>query len=191
MPYYHIHHACTLTESQKHDLANSITTLHSTSFSTPKLFVNVRFTSLLNTTDFYVGGRQVTKTHILAHVRTGASRTTKDWNKLCADLEQSWDEIVPLPKVKRSAPDEDRSLYSIFILGGMAAGREAGLAIPMAGDDVNWLSDNMAEFKTRAANGQEEFADLVKEVEERGLISDNGKAAKDKFEEAMGWGDSA
>nr|OQO25144.1 hypothetical protein B0A51_09211 [Rachicladosporium sp. CCFEE 5018] len=191
MPYYHIHHACTLTESQKSDLANAITTLHSTSFSTPKLFVNVRFTSLKDSTDFYVGGKQSTKTHILAHVRTGASRTTKDWNKLCADLQQCWDEIVPLPKVKRSAPDEDRSLYSIFVLGGMAAGREAGFAIPAAGDDVQWLSDNMAEFKSRAADGQEEFGELVKEVEGRGLISSNGKAAKDRFEEAMGWGDSA
>lgn len=194
MPYYEVNHATLLTASQKFDLANAITQLHSTRFSTPRMFVNVRFTdisSLKETGDFYIGGRSHTPSHILAHVRTGPSRKTADFNSLCSDVMAAWNEIVkPLPKVKRSAPDEDRSLYSVFVLGDIAAGMEAGFSIPEAGKDGEWLAENMNAFKARAEAGEEEFVELVKEVEERGMLAGK-KTAAQQLEEMMGWGDSA
>lgn len=189
MPYYEVNHAILLTSSQKADLASSITALHSTRFSTPRMFVNVKFTDI-SQTPFFIGGKPRTKSHILAHVRTGPSRSNKDFNALCADLAAAWDEIVPLPKVKRSAPDEDRALYSVFVLGDIAAGMEAGFEIPEAGKDGEWLAENMGAFKARAESGEEEFVELVKEVEERGLIVGK-KTAAQQLEEMMGWGDSA
>lgn len=189
MPYYEVNHSILLTESQKDDLATSITTLHSTRFSTPKLFVNVKFTDISDQT-FYIGGKRRTKSHILAHVRTGPSRSNADFNALCADLSAAWDKVVPLPKIKRSAPDEDRKLYSVFVLGDIAAGWEAGFDIPEAGKDGEWLAENMGAFKARAEGGEEEFVELVKEVEERGLIVGK-KTAAQQLEEMMGWGDSA
>jgi len=97
-----------------------------------------------------------------------------------------------MPKVKRSAPDLDYSLRTVFILGGLTAGWEAGFSIPPAGGDVAWLQEHMAEFEAKAEGGDEEFRDLVKEVKERGLLEGaNGKSSKQKLEEALGWGDSA
>ena len=46
MPLYEVNHATNLTASQKSDLATALTTLHSTRFSTPRLFVNVKFTDI-------------------------------------------------------------------------------------------------------------------------------------------------
>jgi phenylpyruvate tautomerase PptA (4-oxalocrotonate tautomerase family) len=189
MPYYEINHICTLTESQKSDLANAITTLHTTRFSAPRLFVNVRFTDI-SLTPFYIGGKKKTKTHILAHVRTGPSRKTADFNALCADIFAAWNDIAPLPKIKRSAPDEDRALYSVFVLGDIVAAMEGGFAMPAAGQDGEWLAENMGAFKARAEAGEEEYVDLVKEVEERGMLNGH-KSEAQKLEEMMGWGDSA
>lgn len=192
MPYYEVNHSVLLTESQKDDLATRITQIHSTRFSTPRLFVNVKFTDIANTT-LYIGGKKRTKSHILAHVRTGPSRSNSDFNALCSDLSAAWDEIVvPLPKIKRSAPDtdEERKLYSVFVLGDIVAGMEAGFEIPAAGKDGEWLAENMGAFKARAEEGQEEFVELVKEVEQRGLIRGQ-KTEAQKLEEMMGWGDSA
>lgn len=152
MPYYEINHSTLLTASQKDDLAARITSIHSTRFSTPRLFVNVKYTDI-SSTPFYIGGKACSKSHILAHVRTGPSRSTSDFNALCADLTAAWDEIVkPLPKVRRSAPDtdEERELYSVFVLGDIVAGREAGFEIPEAGKDAEWLAENMNAFKARA-----------------------------------------
>jgi phenylpyruvate tautomerase PptA (4-oxalocrotonate tautomerase family) len=189
MPYYEINHAVILTESQKDDLAKAITKLHSERFMTPRLIVNVKYTDISNMT-FYIAGKRRTKSHILAHVRTGASRSNKDFNALCADLFTAWNEIVPLPKIKRSAPDEDRSLHGVFVLGDLVAGMEAGFTVPEAGKDGEWLAENMPAFRARAENGEEDFVDLVKEVEERGMLKGQ-KSEAQKLEEIMGWGDSA
>jgi len=194
MPLYEVNHATNLTASQKADLANALTQLHSTRFSTPRLFVNVKFTdisSLKETGDFYIAGRARVPSHILAHVRTGPSRKTSEFNALCKDVTAAWDEIVkPLPKVKRSAPDEDRGLYSVFVLGDIAAGMEAGFVVPEAGKDGEWLAENMGAFKARAEAGEEEFVELVKEIEERGMLAGK-KTAAQQLEEMMGWGESA
>jgi phenylpyruvate tautomerase PptA (4-oxalocrotonate tautomerase family) len=194
MPLYEVNHSTNLTASQKADLASALTQLHSTRFSTPRMFVNVRFTdisALKETGDFYVGGRAHTPSHILAHVRTGPSRKTSEFNSLCKDVTAAWDEIVkPLPKVKRSAPDEDRSLYSVFVLGDIVAGMEAGFVVPEAGKDEEWLAENMGAFKARAEAGEEEFVELVKEVEDRGMLAGK-KTAAQQLEEMMGWGESA
>ena len=149
MPYYEVNHTTLLTSSQKQDLASALTTLHSTRFTTPRMFVNVKFTDI-SSTPFYIAGKPATRSHILAHVRTGPSRTNKDFTDLCADIFSAWNEIMPLPKVKRSAPDEDRSLYSVFVLGDIEAGMEAGFAIPEAGKDGEWLAENMGAFRARA-----------------------------------------
>lgn len=128
----------------------------------------------------------------MANVRVGPSRTQKDWDELCLEVKAAWDGIVPMPKVKRSAPDLDYSLRTVFILGGLTAGYEAGFLIPPAGGDGEWLRENMEAFEAKARDGDEEFADLVREVKERGMLDGmNGKSNQQKLEEALGWGDSA
>ena len=61
MPMYEIEHITPLSPSQKDALAASITQIHSNLFTTPSLFVNVRFTDISGQ-DLYVGGKRVCRT---------------------------------------------------------------------------------------------------------------------------------
>ncbi len=195
MPFYEIHHHYPLTSSQKSELASAITHIHSTTFSTPKLFVNVRFCH--NPTDSginFVGGVVRPTNHVRAHVRSGPSRTRQDWQNLSNQIQSAWGKIVGpgLPSVRRAeeTADGDTSLHSIIILGDLIFGMELGFAYPEAGGDVEWLRSNMSEFEKRAEAGDDEIKGMVDEVKERGLLGD-GKTAQQRLEEALGWGDSA
>ena len=52
----------------------------------------------------------------------------------------------------------------------MAAGLEQGFILPQAGQDVAWLRENWEAFNRKAEGGDEDMAEMVKEVEERGLM---------------------
>lgn len=190
MPLYDVQHAVPLTLSQQDDLAEAITRIHSEKFTTPRMFVNVRFTPVSPDAAVYVGGVRKVASHIVANVRAGPSRTQADWNELCRAVEKAWDNIVPLPKVRRSEPDQDTSLRSVIILGDITAGVEAGFALPPAGGDVDWLRENFESFQEKAKAGDQEFVQMVKEIEERGLLKPQ-KTAAQQLEEMLGWGDSA
>ncbi|KAK0253279.1 hypothetical protein LTR57_000983 [Friedmanniomyces endolithicus] len=162
MPFYEFNHHIPLTISQKDELAAAITTIHSTHFSTPKLFVNVAFHDVSQTST-YIAGKRRTANHLSAHVRNGPSRGRKDWAYLVSEVQAAWDKIVGpgLPKV------------------------------PPAGGDVQWLQENWGEFNRRAEAGDEDFKGMVEEVKERKLMVTDGMTAQQKLEEALGWGDSA
>lgn len=191
MPIYDIQHIVPLTDAQQDELAEAITVIHSTKFKTPRMFVNVKYTDIADKV-YYIGGKRRQGNHIIANVRVGPSRSQQEWDDLCLEIVKAWDGIVPMPKVRRSAPDADHSLRAVFVLGGMQAGYEAGFLIPPAGGDVAWLHEHMEAFEAKASGGDEEFASLVQEVKERGLTNGaNGKSMKQQLEEELGWGDSA
>lgn len=99
-----------------------------------------------------------------------------------------------LPKVRRAEEERDTSLRSVILLGDIIGGLEAGFILPPAGGDVAWLHENWEEFNRRAEGGDEEFREMVREVEERGLLKgreEDRRSAQQKLEEALGWGDSA
>lgn len=58
MPLYEIEHVCPITPDQQQSIANAIVKIHSEMFTTPSLFVNVRFkdTSALS---LFVAGQRV------------------------------------------------------------------------------------------------------------------------------------
>ena len=177
MPYYEVRHDINLSMTQKDTLAAAITHIHSQKFTTIKNFVNVRFVDVSNT-DTYVGGRRRPSNMIFAHVRTGPSRTQADWDALTAELNQAWNDIVvnqPLPQAK-GAPEPDRSLRAVFVVGSILGGSEAGLMLPAAGKDGEWLEGNWAEMKRRADAGEREWVENVKDVEDRGLLDGSGGA---------------
>ncbi|RMX89853.1 hypothetical protein D0869_00553, partial [Hortaea werneckii] len=166
--------------------------------------VNVHFTptSHLRT---YIAGKPRQGNHIRATVRNGPSRTSEDWNDLTRQLQSAWTSIVGpgLPKLRRSdAEESDTSLRSVIICGEILGGMEAGFFLPPAGGDGEWVARNWEAFRERADKGEEEFGDLVREVEERGLLGE-GEAGKEKreememkreqarLEEMMGWGEHA
>ncbi|RMX74801.1 hypothetical protein D0869_12237 [Hortaea werneckii] len=204
MPLYEVQHYITLTVSQKDELAEAITKIHSTKFSTPRMFVNVHFTAT-STLRTYVGGKPRQGNHIRATVRNGPSRTAEDWNDLTRQIHSAWTTIIGpgLPKLRRSDTEEpDTSLRSVIICGEILGGMEAGFFLPPAGGDAGWIARNWGAFRERADRGEEEFRDLVKEVEERGLLDGEGEGKEKReememrreqarLEEMMGWGEHA
>jgi len=67
MPLYEVEHVIPLTSDQKDLLASAITTIHSQLFTTPSLFVNVRFANVANA-DTYIGGKRVGEKRSLSTV---------------------------------------------------------------------------------------------------------------------------
>ena len=58
MPSYEFEHVDPLSSAQKDALAEAITHIHSHLFTTPSLFVNVRFINIAGQ-DYYVAGKKV------------------------------------------------------------------------------------------------------------------------------------
>ena len=52
------------------------------------------------------------------------------------------------------------------------AGQEAGMALPQAGHDKQWLKDRLYDFESRAEEGEEKFRNLITEVKEREDLQD-------------------
>ncbi|KAF2152320.1 hypothetical protein K461DRAFT_256144 [Myriangium duriaei CBS 260.36] len=168
MPEYNIEHICFLTEGQKDELAEAITRIHSTTFGTPKMFVNVKITDT-SEGNLYVGGKRRRTNRIFAYVRPGPSRTQKDYESVSNQIVAEWDKIVPLPQVQRSLPKPDQSLNLIMFFGCLVAGYEAGFMIPQAGEDQEWFKDNLAAFQAKADAGDENFKEMIEECKERGF----------------------
>jgi len=184
MPFYQVFHSYPLDKPQKQRLASAITQLHSRTFKTPTLFVNVHFhdEDASNENYFMAGAARVNATNrIFAMVRTSDQRTKAHFDALAEKIENEWYDTVIGEKItegkdkgKRKGQDDEtetqrgakKLLFVVF--HPMIAARENGVTIPGAGEEGNWLKDNMAYFKEQAeGKGDEDFANLVKEVEER------------------------
>ncbi|KAI1495741.1 hypothetical protein F5X99DRAFT_108065 [Biscogniauxia marginata] len=158
MPLYDFTHNASLSSQQQDDLAAAITKIHTTYFTTPSFFVNVRFTSA-DGYRAYVGGKRKQANILTARVRTSPARKREMFDELCLQVAKVWREIVP------ENPD-----LRVFIIGGIIAGLEHGFAIPEAGKDKEWIKNNLPEFQKKADEGITEFQELIKEIKERGLI---------------------
>ncbi len=95
MPFYDIQYSFPLTSLQRQTLTEKITELHTTSFNTPSLFVNVRLAPLKEDEYYFYGGeRRINTNRIFAHVRGGPDRSNDVFDKLAEDIEKIWDEVV-------------------------------------------------------------------------------------------------
>lgn len=178
MPFYTVHHVAPLSEQQQDALATAITKIHSDKFTTPKIFVNVRFNDISKEVR-YVGGKRRAANLIEGNVRHGPSRTHGDYEDLITQIEAAWQKIVPGSTMDR-----------VVLNGSIVAGMEAGFILPAAGGDRKWIEENWEAFKSRAEAGDEEMREVVEDITERGLMTD-GKTALQRLEEALGWGDAA
>ncbi|PYI35647.1 hypothetical protein BP00DRAFT_411913 [Aspergillus indologenus CBS 114.80] len=73
MPLYEIEHSIPLDKPQRDALAQAITHIYTRQFTTPSLFVNVKFVDARNQHN-YVAGKERSINRIIAYVRTGGSR---------------------------------------------------------------------------------------------------------------------
>lgn len=63
---------------------------------------------------------------MLAHVRPGGDRSTEKFHRLCRILVRDWDLAINGGEEGK----DDHKLHSVFILGTIVAGSEAGLLLP-------------------------------------------------------------
>ena len=149
MPLYDIQHSVPLTKPQKQQLADKITHLHATTFTTPSLFVNMQFTSLdPSDGNYFIAGKPRPEGYnrITGMVRTSESRTKKDFDNIAEKIEQIWDEVVrgidPENEKEKEGDDknkkkneeseserEAKKLRAVFLYP-MVAARENGVVIP-------------------------------------------------------------
>jgi len=188
MPFYEVQHTYPLTLQQKEAIAKSITHLHSTTFLTPSLFVNVSFHRLAankgkdDENTYFLAGEQVAHNaagpnRILAMVRQGPNRTKAHFDDLAAKIEDKWYEVVNAQgtdgklngHVNGDAKAEKAAKkLHIVVFYPMIAARENGVTIPDAGNEGTWLSDNMPYFKTQAyKHDDEDFRKMIEEIDQR------------------------
>ena len=182
MPYYEIEHSYPLEPSQRQELASTITKLHSHTFTTPSIFVNVHFKAC-DATDYsyYVAGepRNTNTNRIHANVRTG-SRTKKDFDDLAAKIEGAWKDAIDGEKItegkdkgkrKGEVDETDRQreakelLFVVF--SPMITVRERGMVICEAGKEAEFYKENMSYIKEMAELGEQDFKGMLEELETR------------------------
>ncbi|KAJ6489735.1 hypothetical protein C8R45DRAFT_929053 [Mycena sanguinolenta] len=165
MPLYEVWHSYPLTEAQRDDLAQRITTIHATLFTVAAAFVNVRFTDYA-ATEHYIGGRKRTGSVnlVLANVRPGPSRTHELYESLCRQIEAAWIASVGDPATQDGL---HAHLAGAFVLGTVAGSYKQGFMVPEAGQDVEWMRENLPKFQARADDGNELFRDMISELRTR------------------------
>jgi hypothetical protein len=67
-------------------------------------------------------------------------------------LEDAWAKIVP-----------GEELRLVVFYGAIVAGMEAGLILPPAGQDADWIKENWETFVKKAEGGDEHFAGLIEQ----------------------------
>jgi phenylpyruvate tautomerase PptA (4-oxalocrotonate tautomerase family) len=153
MPLYEIEHSIPLSKAQRDQIAQAITQIHTRKFSTPSLFVNIRFTDCANQC-LYIAGEQVSGAHfrttlncmfvalsaptlirvaqrsvnrILAFVRGGGPRTSTHLDELAEKILDAWNQIINGGKKAHGEPGE---MKVVTIVGSISAGIESGFLLP-------------------------------------------------------------
>lgn len=203
MPFYEIQHHHPLGPKQREKLAKNLTDLHARTFNAPAMFVNVRFRSMdFGEENFFVGGQPRFKTNqIFVHVRSGSNRSSEVFDKLAADIEKVWDEVVDggyrkmyklagedgedkLPPddrkdAERMKEEHPKLLQGVFIIPGLTA-REEGFAIPVAGEELPWIKANWSKFEARSNAGDPDMEALIKDINGRTELGGKGKSKEEE-----------
>lgn len=173
MPFYEVYHSYPFTDVQRQALATSITELHCAAFTTPSLFVHVRFIKhdATDGTYFMAGKPRVINTNrIISLVRTSPSRPKSAFDALAADIEKAWYEALKAPNggPNDQSSDSEAMRLLLVIFTPMVSIRENGMTIPEAGNEGPWLKENLLAFREMAdSRGLTDFGDLLQELEER------------------------
>ncbi|OQU94754.1 hypothetical protein CLAIMM_01061 [Cladophialophora immunda] len=159
MPLYDVEHVAALTPDQQEALAKAFTNLHSTRFRTPKFFLNVRYTDVSGQVVFR-NGRRAVYNRIILRTRAGEQRSKELYDEHCRDIIKIWEDIV--------GTEGELGLRTVWVLGALTTAVECGIARPKVGEEDEWLKANVEEFQKLAAAGDEDFVELVQELDSRG-----------------------
>ena len=158
MPIYEVDHACALSEKQQDQLAEAITKIHTTLFTTPSSFVHVVFHHV--STPTYMAGKRRKSNIVRANIRPGAARTQEQYQSLCNSIHAAWRDAVG------NGDTDESKLRAIFVLGTIISGWEGGFMIPEAGKDQEWLQENLPEMEKTAEKDQD-IKEMLEELRTR------------------------
>ncbi|KAM3084002.1 hypothetical protein ACMFMG_001891 [Clarireedia jacksonii] len=101
---------------------------------------------------------------IMADFRTNSpkgSRSQTEYDDVCREVERSWEEIV--------GTEGDSKLRAVGIKAGLASIIEAGIVVPVIGEEGKWAKENMDRFKKMAENGDEDMISMLEDIKRRKL----------------------
>ncbi|RFU82118.1 hypothetical protein TARUN_60 [Trichoderma arundinaceum] len=156
MPLYDVEHVTPLTPEQQELLAKALTTIHSKRFNTPRYFVNVRYTDV-STQVVFRGGIPRKYNRLILRTRAGSNRSSDEYLEHCQDVVGKWENIV--------GKEGEMGLRTVWVNGSLTQALEAGIGRPKTGEEDAWIEANMPHFKELAAAGNEDFIELMKELE--------------------------
>jgi hypothetical protein len=137
---------------------------------TPRFFVHVRFFPEHNEDNTYFVAGQAhpsSSNRIIGLVRTSANRSKRDFDDLAEAIEVGWYSVLGMysPEEREDWTDEEETRRLIMVtFTPMVALREAGMEIPEAGHDREWLEEQSFFIQTMANNGVPGFSGLLEEV---------------------------
>ncbi|KAF9893777.1 hypothetical protein FE257_009947 [Aspergillus nanangensis] len=158
MPLYDVEYVCPLTATQQEQLAIAFTELHSTRFNTPRFFINVRYTDASNQVVFR-GGVRRKYNRVILRTRAGENRTREIYIEHCKSIVAEWERIV--------GKEGENGLRTVWVLGALTTALEAGIARPKTGEEDEWLVTNRPLFEALAEEGDEDYVELLKEIQNR------------------------
>ncbi|KAM0464879.1 hypothetical protein ACHAPV_001870 [Trichoderma viride] len=137
MPLYDVEYVTPLTSEQQEQLAIAFTDLHSKRFNTPRFFINVRYTDVSNQVVFR-GGVRRKYNRVIIRTRAGSNRTNETYLDHCKHITAEWERLV---------------------------GKEGEKGLRTTGEEDQWVQDNIPHFKALAAAGDEDFIEIMRELE--------------------------
>ncbi|KAI1080597.1 hypothetical protein F5B20DRAFT_104423 [Whalleya microplaca] len=192
MPLYDIEHTTTLSPPQQQRLATAFTDLHSRRFRTPRVFLNVRFTDA-SAQPVYRGGRLAVYNRVVLRTRASDQRSKEDYDDHCRDLIRAWREVLGIAVGEGMGgekgegegegegegggkgnekgvgvvreEDRERDLRTVWVVPALLTAVECGVARPRVGEEAAWLVQNRAEFERLAEGGDEDFVELLREID--------------------------
>ncbi|KAJ5127588.1 hypothetical protein N7448_008367 [Penicillium atrosanguineum] len=156
MPLYDIEHISPLPFATQEQLAIALTNLHATRFNTPRCFVNVRFTDVSSQIVFR-GGKLRRYNRVIIRTRAGSNRTNEIYVEHCKAVVAEWEQIV--------GKNAERGLRTVWVMGALTTALEAGIARPKTGEEEEWLVANRTTFEKLAEEGDEDFIELLAELD--------------------------
>ncbi|OTA01288.1 hypothetical protein A9Z42_0015890 [Trichoderma parareesei] len=158
MPLYDVEYVTPLTLEQQEQLAIAFTNEHSQRFNTPRFFINVRYTDVSNQVVFR-GGIRRSYNRVIVRTRAGSNRTNEVYLDHCKRIVAHWEGIV--------GREGDEGLRTVWVMGALTTALEAGIGRPKTGEEDQWIRDNMPHFQALAAADDEDFVELLHELEEK------------------------
>ena len=112
--------------------------------------------------------RTTNTNRIVGIVRTSLARSKSDFDTLGEKIEDAWYRALePTSSGAEGAALAEAKRLLLVTFTPLIAIREGGMTIPDAGKEGEWFKEKLPYIRERASKGNEDFAEMVKELDER------------------------